>query len=357
MDKGDIIVHQDFVFRIETIHQNLHENTLVLMPNRDKPYSGDIVIPMTISYKNRDFMVSAIAEGTFKNCRNLTSVYIPATVAEIYDFENPFLGCENLKKIIVSKHNRLFKSGGKSLCYYDCELGYGEWRLLTLLPNNKRRRYIGHVGNIAFNAVDKNIKYLTIGSNCLHCWDDGYFEGCNSLRHLCIGESVERVGVCCFAGCKSLRRVVFEPRGGRKIRFDYSCFNGCESLESIKLPKGTEFECNGNWAFADCTSLKEIILEDGIKNIGMGTFYECTSLTTIDFPDSIEEIGISAFENCTSLKSLHFGKGIKRIKSKAFSGCKSLKTVYLPHNDIEIADDAFDDHILIGYGKDIATRH
>lgn len=51
------------------------------------------------------------------------------------------------------------------------------------------------------------------------------------------------------------------------------------------------------------------------------------------------------------------GKGIKHIKSKAFSGCKSLKTVYLPHNDIEIADDAFDDHILIGYGRDIATRY
>lgn len=356
MDKGDIIVYQDFVFRIETIHRNPHENTLALMPNRERPYSGDIVIPMTVSYKNKDFIVTEITEGAFKNCKNLTSVYIPATIAEIYDFENPFLGCENLKKIIVSKHNRLF-TGGKSLHYFGCERGVGEWKLLTLLPSNKRRRYIGGVGSIAFHAADKNVKYLTIGSDCLYCQDDGYFENYNALRHLCIGEYVEHIGACCFAGCNSLRKVVFEQRGSRKIRFDYSCFCGCDSLESIKLPKGTEFGLGGNWTFADCRSLKEIILEEGIKSIGMGTFGYCTSLTTVNFPDSIEEIGISAFEGCTSLESIHFGKGIKRIKSRAFSGCKSLKTLSLPHNDIEIADDAFDDHVVISYGKDTATRH
>ena len=49
----------------------------------DNKYSGDVKIPMTVQYKNRDLNVISICTGAFKDCISLTSVDIPNSVTEI----------------------------------------------------------------------------------------------------------------------------------------------------------------------------------------------------------------------------------------------------------------------------------
>ncbi len=54
-------------------------------------------------------------------------------------------------------------------------------------------------------------------------------------------------------------------------------FSGCTELTEVVLPEGvTEI---GMWAFSDCTSLKSITLPKGLTRIGDGAFYDCDSLT------------------------------------------------------------------------------
>lgn len=49
----------------------------------DVEYSGDIVIPATIDYNNRTLTIVEIADQTFRNCNELTSITIPNTISSI----------------------------------------------------------------------------------------------------------------------------------------------------------------------------------------------------------------------------------------------------------------------------------
>ena len=62
-------------------------------------YSGDVVIPSTVTYGSTTYTVTAINIRAFKDCTGLTSVTIPTTVASIgiYAFD----GCSALTSIVI----------------------------------------------------------------------------------------------------------------------------------------------------------------------------------------------------------------------------------------------------------------
>jgi uncharacterized repeat protein (TIGR02543 family) len=56
----------------------------------------------------------------------------------------------------------------------------------------------------------------------------------------------------------------------------------------------------GDWAFSDCTALKEVIFSgDAISYIGNGAFAGCTALEEITLPDNVTGIGAYAFAGVT----------------------------------------------------------
>lgn len=65
----------------------------------DKEVSGTFAIPETVTYYNKTFVVTEIAEGAFENNKNLTEVIIPSTISGIGD--KAFKGCVNLQSITV----------------------------------------------------------------------------------------------------------------------------------------------------------------------------------------------------------------------------------------------------------------
>lgn len=48
-------------------------------------------------------------------------------------------------------------------------------------------------------------------------------------------------------------------------------------------------------------TIKKVVIEDGVTNIGECAFYECSNITEIDIPDSVTDIGMYAFYGCSSL--------------------------------------------------------
>ncbi len=74
----------------------------------------------------------------------------------------------------------------------------------------------------------------------------------------------------------------------------------------------------------------EYVVPDGVKTIGEYAFADCFSLKSITLPDGLESIGFHAFAGCGSLESTTFSKGLKTIETAAFSGCESLKSITLP---------------------------
>ena len=52
----------------------------------DKKYSGEVVIPSTVSYKSKTLTITSIGNKAFYNCSGLTNVTIPNSVTSIGDY-------------------------------------------------------------------------------------------------------------------------------------------------------------------------------------------------------------------------------------------------------------------------------
>lgn len=323
--------------------------------NEEKPYRGKLRIPASFEVENRRYIVTSIDDNAFENCRDLTSVFIPASVerfeGDCYAF-NPFKDCINLEYIEVSSRNKKYfdengifylgKRKGKNVP--DFEEGSREYWdnsiVLICVPYKMQLDTLvlsERLSNIELSAVCDNFKRVEVYGDCLKEFDNGTFAWNQKLESVFIGNKVLRIEDECFYGCDSLSEIEFEDGGSKPLRFDYCCFHCCNALKRVDLPARSELDA---FAFADCSNLKEINLAEGIQRIGYGLFEECSSLTEITIPDSVEIIDEKAFKDCTSLETVHLGKGIKQIAAQAFEGCISLKNIVIPDN-VEVAEDAF----------------
>ena len=79
-----------------------------------------------------------------------------------------------------------------------------------------------------------------------------------------------------------------------------------------------------NFAFSLCSKLTEVVLEDGITEIGEQAFSGCNNLQKIDYPTSLTTIGRGAF-----------------------MGCKYLKHADLPQNLVSIGQEAFAENLFV----------
>ena len=129
-----------------------------------------------------------------------------------------------------------------------------------------------------------------------------------------------------------------------------SAFNSFKNLRKIN---GDNITFIGNFAFADCTALTEVVfprvghtltskefqgIDSPIEDIGKYAFLGCTGLKKIKF-NSAAVIGGYAFKDCTSLSEIDFPE-VWMIEKNVFEGCKSLVNVFF-EEVTEIRDEAF----------------
>ncbi len=97
----------------------------------------------------------------------------------------------------------------------------------------------------------------------------------------------------------------------------------------------------GNYAFYECSNIASITISSSVKSIGDHAFSDCSSLASVIIPDSVVTIGGSAFSGCSSLKSLTIGNGVTNIDSSAFSGCSALTSAKMGNKVASIGSSVF----------------
>lgn len=70
--------------------------------------------------------------------------------------------------------------------------------------------------------------------------------------------------------------------------------------------------------------INELIIPEGIKEIGKSSFENCINLVKLKLPESINVLKERCFYNCKSLKCLYIPKNLYLINEEAFNECKSL---------------------------------
>jgi uncharacterized protein YjdB len=89
------------------------------------------------------------------------------------------------------------------------------------------------------------------------------------------------------------------------------------------------------------SSIVNVVVEDGVTNIGHNAFYECSNLASVSFSNTVTKIGAYSFNRCSKLSSVSFSNAITVIGSYAFSGCSGLSSIVLPNSLVTIDGSAF----------------
>ena len=105
----------------------------------------------------------------------------------------------------------------------------------------------------------------------------------------------------------------------------YLAFYNCSRVTGVTIPDSvTEIS---NEAFKGCTSLTSITIPDSVTGIGSEAFSGCTGLSGVTIPDSVKKLDDYVFSGCTGLTSVTISDGVTGIGSAAFSGCPNLTNI------------------------------
>ena len=274
-------------------------------------YDGDeIVIPSRID----GTPVTAVGEGAFENCENITAITIPDTVT--YIGSRAFAGTSIAYIAIPSSVSEI---GGQifSVCgnltevAYNCDYGPSESGVFFNIPSLEKVSFGGTrvPGYICLNSVN--------------------------LCEVVLGDSVTEIGYRAFSGCMNLKEINIPAKVGV---IGAEAFSG-SGLTSVSLPAA--MTVIAEMTFINCTYLKEVAIPYGVSSIGYMAFYRCSSLVSVTIPDSVMSIADEAFCGCSSIEYVKLPQYITRIGYSTFSGCVSLKDVNIPEGVAAIDGLAF----------------
>ena len=270
----------------------------------------------------------------FNNCHSLQYVYIPKNMntgdycGENSFFPGPFNRCSSLNNIVFEKGITRIPRG----LFYNCT-GLKE----ITIPDT--------VTTIEFSAFREcsNLRKITL-SSVLESIDKLSFAECSSLEAVTFPKTMTELGNSAFENCTSLMRVNIPKTmktytSAGENSFYPGPFNGCSSLNNIIFEEGITSIPRG--LFYKCTGLKEITIPDTVTEIGRRAFAGCTSLLKAEIPESVTEIGNYCFENCSSLTSVQLPSNLTEIVVSMFENCTSLERIELPAAVTTIRDAAF----------------
>ena len=298
-------------------------NIAEVTKNPNENYSGNVVIPASVTYEDVDYSVTSIGLLAFGGCSGLKSVTIPNSVTAIG--QSAFWGCTRITSVTIP--NSVTTIG--NVAFQDCI----SLKSVTI-PNS-----VVFIGAQAFFNCS-SLTSVTI-PNSVTSIEPWTFQGC-AFTSISIPKSVTSIGERAFQSCCSLTSVTIPDR---VTSIGSMAFYNCRSVTSVSIPNSVKDL--GSAAFADCISLTSLVMSDCVTSILGSTFQNCSSLTSVIIPNSVTNIESSAFERCSSLDSVVIGSAVNNIGKKSFSKCSNLETVKCFARTVpNTSDDAFEDSYI-----------
>ena len=320
--------------------------------------------------------VTSIGSSAFDGYSNITSITIPDSVKNIYEYAffasgltnvtipngvtsigyAAFYGCSSLRSITIPD----------SVINIDYA-AFGSSPQLEVIEVGKGNPVYHSAGNC---LIETALKTLILGTYNSVIPSDGSvtsidtaFEGCSSLTSITIPDSITNISYSAFNGCSSLRSITI-PDSVTNIATgafdDTSYYNDEKNWDNgvlyinnhlikakdtisgnYKIKKGT-LTIAGS-AFYGCHSLTSVTIPDNVRNIGENAFGDCNALKSVTIPDSVISIGYGAFQYCSTLKSVTIPDSVTNIDFRAFDGCYSLTNITIPDSVTSIGMRAFAD--------------
>ena len=253
--------------------------------NKDKTYLVTYPAGKTGAYTVPD-TVTEIGYDAFYDCKNLTSVTIPASVARIDE-----------------------------CAFYDT--GLTEVRFEGDAPE-LIRTYVGDslwFGN--YNGDTITVYYPADNAT----WTDEAKKSFNE---------------------DSLNWVAYEPYLAEGTCGDNLTWTLSE--EGVLTISGegemAEYSATGYPWYSQRKNIKKVIIEDGVTSIGSYAFFQYTDMVSAEIGNDVTSIGEFAFRTCRNLLGVQFGNSVATIGERVFYGA-GLTNVTLPASVTDIGPAAF----------------
>ena len=351
---------------------------------------GDVVIPEKLG----GLPAAQIRRNVFTEDERITSVHLPKTMIDITDEQ--FCLCSKLRSVTVAEGNEVYTS-------VDGVLYKNSGKTIQLHPPAHSTEFDipNGVTKIAPHAffTNKKLARVTIPSSVKEIGRNAFYD-CEIRREVYIPDSVKKVGAGAFSWCLNLKVLRVPEKlsdiGRRAFYPTYSTthsdedfvvlgdgvlvaylgsnpayvvipgyvktvadvFYADERIEEVVISEGVQQI--GDSAFFGCTALERVEVPDSVKKIGDWAFYGCPKLRDVNIPDgaevcdysfgaceklrsvtvNCEKVGSGAFEYCTRLSSVTLGKNVKTVGHYAFYGCEELGELTLPKAVTEIGESA-----------------
>ncbi|MDD7028664.1 MAG: leucine-rich repeat domain-containing protein [Prevotellaceae bacterium] len=330
---------------VDGIYYDISETTATVTYG-DNEYSGDIVIPESITYNGSKYSVTSIGELAFIYCSGLTSIAIPNSITSIG--KSAFEGCSGLTSVTIPNSVTSIGDDAFSNCYVltsvnipnsltsigDRVFSYCYGLTSVTIPNS-----VTSIGGRAFSYC-YGLTSVTI-PNSVTSIGESAFEGCSGLTSVTIPNSVTNFGYGAFNGCTGITQTiivndmfVFLPTGYEghySIPENIStiiggAFEGCRGLTSVEIPNSVT--SIGRSAFSDCSGLTSVTIPNSVTSIGDWAFSFCSDLTSVTIPNSVTSIGGYAFFYCSGITSVTIPNSVTSIGGSAFEHCNIKKLYY-----------------------------
>ena len=291
-------------------------------------YSGEIVIPSSITVDDTQYTVTEISSAAFF-MREITSITMPSTLKKIGDQafsmliglstltipasveeigQASFTLLPDLKTIVVEEGNTHF------CCEQNMLMSASKTRLLCLIDAYDNQNPL----DIILPSTIKSIDHFALS--------------CESVKSIALPEGLETIGQYAFAGT-GISSIAF-PSTVRSI--GESCLADTRNLNEITVNEANPYytAVEGVLYDKDISNLIKVTvghtslsIPKTVKTIDSNAINQ-TNMRTLIIPNTVEYLKRYAIRNNEKLKTLVIGSSVKEIGFPSITGNPVLKSVF-----------------------------
>ncbi len=268
---------------------------------RGGTYMRSEAVPEVVHMVHKQVLGNFRLSGTIllKYLGEETRVIVPEGVTRIA--EEAFAGKESIDKVVLPDSLR--------------EIGAEAFRDCLLLQTIIMPDSVERIGQGAFENCVKLLRFSV--PSRIYWLEARAFRHCRALQEVSLQEGLIVIEESAFYGCISLKKIQF-PHSLTTI--GEMAFYGCSGLKEARLQAGDvgslafaksgvrkvcvcgkeggipQGKMYGDSIFADCTRLKNLVMEEGVGRIPNRFVRGCTALERVELPHSLKAVGINPFE-------------------------------------------------------------